>query len=506
MIVRCAVLFVALASLPATALAAHPGQNGKIAYAAQGIWTVNPDGTGATQLTTGSDSEPVWAPDGQRIAFTRAGAVWVMAADGTGAVQITTPSNQATDSSPAWSSDLQRIAFVREPHWTTGAPPDIWITNTDGTDPVQITSTSDREWHLAWSPHGTRIAFDTIDGDGSISAIRPDGSHRETLVSPISLPIFGPANAGWPDWSPDGTRLVFQRSFDCDGDGGYAVATADADGAGEQFIVDEPCNPDPQYYDLPSWSPDGSKVTYAAFGVRTVNADGTGGVLVTGSGVLPDWQPVPAQAAPIGLPRPKGATPFRVPLVPAAQPCGAPNRQHGPPLAFGSCNPPHPGSPHLTIGVGDGSPAFARGEGFLRMDVMPGVPGPPEDTDVGIRFRLTNVMRVSDLSEYTGEVRAKVTVRRTDRIQTLAVSPKSTSMDFPFGFTVHCDPTPGSSLDASTCISFTSLNALLPGAARDGFREIWELDNVTVYDGGPDEDADTEAGNSLFMTQGVFVP
>ena len=42
---------------------------------------------------------------------------------------------------------------------------------------------------------------------------------------------------------------------------------------------------------------------------------------------------------PTGYPRPKAATPFEVPLVPAYIPCTSPNRTHGPPLASGSCNP-----------------------------------------------------------------------------------------------------------------------------------------------------------------------
>jgi hypothetical protein len=32
------------------------------------------------------------------------------------------------------------------------------------------------------------------------------------------------------------------------------------------------------------------------------------------------------------------------------------------------------------------------------------------------------------------------------------------------------------------------------------------LDPVRVYDGGADGDADTLADNTLFLTQGVFVP
>jgi hypothetical protein len=153
--------------------------------------------------------------------------------------------------------------------------------------------------------------------------------------------------------------------------------------------------------------------------------------------------------------------------------------------------------------VGDGSPAFSRSVGFVRIAVQVGVPGPPDDSDVELRFRVTNVMRASDLSEYTGELRTELSVRRTDRE---AGNVASTSLDLPFGLTVPCTPTPDSNVDASTCEALTTVNALLPGAVTDGARAVWALDKLRVYDGGPDEDADTDDGNSLFATQGVFVP
>ena len=64
--------------------------------------------------------------------------------------------------------------------------------------------------------------------------------------------------------------------------------------------------------------------------------------------------------APAGHVRPAGASPFRASLVPAYNECTTPNREHGPPLAFGSCAPPGPASPNLKVGVGDGSPVCAR--------------------------------------------------------------------------------------------------------------------------------------------------
>jgi hypothetical protein len=36
-------------------------------------------------------------------------------------------------------------------------------------------------------------------------------------------------------------------------------------------------------------------------------------------------------------------------------------------------------------------------------------------------------------------------------------------------------------------------------------RSVWELEKVNLFDGGPDGDAETP-DNSLFATQGVFVP
>jgi len=52
----------------------------------------------------------------------------------------------------------------------------------------------------------------------------------------------------------------------------------------------------------------------------------------------------------------------------------------------------------------------------------------------------------------------------------------------------------------------TSANAIVPLAIEDTHRAIWEIDKVLVYDGGPDQDAETPDDNTLFMTQGVFVP
>jgi Tol biopolymer transport system component len=484
---------------------AYPGENGKIVVASGPetlpLYTANPDGSGIQQLTSGPDQDPVWSPDGERVAFVHGSStscpcmysIHAVNADGTGDTQITPPTPDFLET-PTWSPDGARIAFSR---WD-GSNYQIWVVDVDGSDLTQVTNTPFVKVNLSWSPRGDRIAFDDFT---QVYSIRPDGSDLQTLITVANSPDppGGTAYAAInPDWSPDGARLLYQLVYECDGDTCGDIRIRNLEGTGDTLVVSEASGFGP--WPLASWAPDATRIVVQGF---TIAPDGTGFAPGPG-GYDADWQPLPVETTGSHI-RPKTATPFRVPLVPAAKPCTTPNREHGPPLAFGSCNPPQPGSSYLTAGVGDGSPALARSTGSVRMDVQLGAPGAPEDSDVAIRFSLTNVMRASDLSEYTGELRTELSVRRTDR-DGLGFAPHSTSMDFPFGFTVPCSPTPGSSLDASSCVSFTSANAVVPLAVKDTNRAVWGLDKLRVYDGGPDEDGDTEADNSLFMTQGVFVP
>jgi TolB protein len=69
-----------------------------------GIFTMAPDGTGLTRVTSGSlDDEPDWSPDGRRIVFTRHESrveLHVVNADGTGLTAVARDS--ARNVSPSW--------------------------------------------------------------------------------------------------------------------------------------------------------------------------------------------------------------------------------------------------------------------------------------------------------------------------------------------------------------------------------------------------------------------
>jgi TolB protein len=77
------------------------------------IYVMNPDGSGERRLTrnTVGDRNPVWSPDGRRIAFESNWQVYLMNADGSGQRRLTR--NGARNFAPAWSPDGQRIAFER---------------------------------------------------------------------------------------------------------------------------------------------------------------------------------------------------------------------------------------------------------------------------------------------------------------------------------------------------------------------------------------------------------
>jgi Tol biopolymer transport system component len=167
---------VAALLLAAPASASFPGKNGKIAFGSfrdgnWDIWTMNPDGSAQTRLTTNLsvDLQPAWSPDGSKIAFlsqrdstgtecdhfdgTICGVnneIYVMNADGTGLRRLTDfPSGE-----PAWSPDGLKIACGGESEPTGGG---VFIANADGSGLTNLVAAGGGG--PVWSPDGKKIAF-----------------------------------------------------------------------------------------------------------------------------------------------------------------------------------------------------------------------------------------------------------------------------------------------------------------------------------------------------------
>jgi hypothetical protein len=123
------------------------------------IWVMNADGTNLHELPSSFSQDPVWSPDGLRIAGDNGnGPLFVINADGTNERRLTTPPALHYDESPDWSPDGGSLVFSeRSFDGTTSA---LYAIGADGSGLRQLTSGAYADYRPSWSPDGTAIVFD----------------------------------------------------------------------------------------------------------------------------------------------------------------------------------------------------------------------------------------------------------------------------------------------------------------------------------------------------------
>jgi hypothetical protein len=219
-----------------------------------------------------------------------------------------------------------------------------------------------------------------------------------------------------------------------------------------------------------------------------------------------------AQIAGATHPRPRGATPLHVALVPAYDQCTAPSRTHGPPLAFPSCAPPVQTSNFLTVGTPDANGAGAKSVGFLqiKVDETPptGLIVTSSISDVrclpGTSSAVCSGANSADGPDYSGELQVNATIRMTDHYNGPGLNETATMVDVPFPANLQCSNTADTTIGA---VCTRPPNAVEPAVvpSSGGTRSVVDISQIHVLDGGPDGKVSTE-GNTRFEVQGLFIP
>ena len=276
------------------AQAAFPGANGKIAFERGPIWIMRPDGSSQVNLTPGmGGSDPAWSPDGSYIAFVGftggqdRDQVYVMEADGSAVTPLT--DTGFGKAGPTWSPDGTRVAFAA--HSGTGYY-DIFAVNSDGSDLRQLTTENGND--ASWSPDGARIVFRS-------TRLAGPGLYTMDANGDNEMPLTTDPTDKEPSWSPDMSRIVFvRRVLTPDGFPEPQIHVMDSDGSEiVQLTSHDSVN---ARRESPDWSPDGTQIVYEdgsrgsdEHEVYVMNADGTNQQNISNSpynDASPAWQPL----------------------------------------------------------------------------------------------------------------------------------------------------------------------------------------------------------------------
>jgi hypothetical protein len=292
--VACALAVGAIAALPVTADAAFPGKNGKIFYTtgpandALNAWSVNPDGTCASQLTQNrpaGDDQVVWvlggvSADGRKIVLERrvssktritSDDIWIADADGSNARAVTDTPDQS-ESEPKFSPSGDEIVYSSS--YQTPFKTVIRKIGVDGSNPTTLTdppppaTPNDRftsDISPSWSPDGTKIVFNRDGGQG-LFLVNPDGSGAAPIHDPSGQPVLGEE----PSFSPDGSKILFAKEPPADNRG---VFTVNLDGTVEAKIPLSGLSGRIE----PAMSPDGNRIVAAATAVDLFVGSADGG-------------------------------------------------------------------------------------------------------------------------------------------------------------------------------------------------------------------------------------
>ncbi|HOT78201.1 MAG TPA: chitobiase/beta-hexosaminidase C-terminal domain-containing protein, partial [Candidatus Wallbacteria bacterium] len=243
-----------------TAVFAISRTNGKILFDQLGpkICSINPDGSGLTELTN-SGGYPTASHDGSKIYCQGDDGLYFMNVDGTAMTKI---NNTAVKfDCPMLSPNGAKIVYAFP---TTDMNYDIYTIDADGSNIKQLTTGEYEDYLPQWSPDGTKILFkrrEPVSGNEFIYVMNADGSGQTELAG----------SAFSASWSPDCQKIAYSW-----GDGmNNEIFVMNFDGTNKINITNDASSDF-----MPAWSPDGSKIAFYSTrngftNIYVMNQDGT---------------------------------------------------------------------------------------------------------------------------------------------------------------------------------------------------------------------------------------
>jgi len=250
------------------------------------IHAVYPDGSGMTQLTSGGGAWPTWSRNKKYILFNRStpagNTTYIMEAVGeNNGGRIFPVISDGGNSGLDWFADDSAIVYQ-------GSDGGLWSVAVDADTGEVGTPELLRAGNCyapACSPDGTKIAFTTPGGPGTLVVI-----HDLRTGAEVSFGGYGPS------FSPDGTRVAYRGTGAVKKGNKITwypeIFVANVDGTEITQLTSQIW----EYINFPKWSPDGTEIAFwhRANGVNSIRklTLATGRITVVAkNGQTPDWAP-----------------------------------------------------------------------------------------------------------------------------------------------------------------------------------------------------------------------